>query len=343
MVRFGPEVDFDLVNQYVKDGFISCRKHPTADLRIYNYTPKTQYENFWNKETANCRGLIVDGNDRIVARGFQKFFNYEELNGEVPIEPFRVYEKLDGSLGILYWLNDEPFIATRGSFESDMAQRANNILRRKYPNLEPNPEFSHLFEIIYKDNRIVVDYGNTEDLFLLAVVHTESGREMPLPQSPFPTPKIYDGIKDISEIKQYENDQDEGFVIRFESGFRCKVKFAEYKRLHKILTQCSSKSIWECLKTGTPLDEILERVPDEFYKWVRNTRDNLERSYLDIELGAKSEFRDLGDRKANAFYYKACKTHPAILFNMLDGKDYSDIIWKSIKPKFEKPFREDEG
>ena len=33
----------------------------------------------------------------------------------------------------------------------------------------------------------------------------------------------------------------------------------------------SSKVIWEYLRTGKSFDEILQRVPDEFYNWVKKT------------------------------------------------------------------------
>jgi RNA ligase len=39
---------------------------------------------------------------------------------------------MDGSLGILYWIKDKPFVATRGSFESDQAVKATKILHERY-------------------------------------------------------------------------------------------------------------------------------------------------------------------------------------------------------------------
>lgn len=352
------EINFDEVRRLVKDGYISARKHPTEALWIYNYTPRCQYEDKWTWETMQCRGLIANEQDQIVARPFLKFFNYEEYgrealratgfnHGQIPLEPFEVFEKVDGSLGIMYWVGDEPFISTRGSFESEMARKANGMLRGKYakwiPFLQKN--ITYLFEIIYPKNRIVVDYAATEDLFLLAAFYTESGNEIPLDCLIWqPKAKRYDGIRDLAEIRKFENDKDEGFVIRFESGLRVKIKFTEYKRLHKLLTQVSSKSIWESLRDSKPLDEILERVPDEFFRWVRRTKANLEQKYAAVEALAKAEFRDLGDRKENALYYtKMCNSSPSILFNMLDGKKYDQLIWKQLRPKFERPFREDQG
>lgn len=341
-------IDFDEVRRLVADGYISERRHPSADLRILNYTPKTQYAGLWTPETRRCRGLIVDDSNKIIARPFEKFFNYDEIGGRVPLEPFEVFEKVDGSLGIMYWIGDRPFIATRGSFESEQAAKANEILRTKYDGAKFDPALTYLFEIVFPANRIVVDYGGTEDIFFLAAVETATGREVDaeLPEG-MPRARRYDGIDDVAELSRYENETDEGFVVRFESGTRVKFKFSEYKRLHRLLTQVSSKSIWESLRDGNPLDEILERVPDEFCKWVRDTKINLESRFAAIEGEATEIFRrrpETDSRKAQALYFNDSGfAHLAVLFNMLDGKDYGQVIWRALKPKFERPFRNDEG
>jgi RNA ligase len=106
-----------------KDGLVTIRKHPLADLFIINYTAKVQYERLWTEELKQCRGLIVNSSGMIIQRSFPKFFNMEELDdSEIPKESYLMHEKMDGSLGILYWLNDLPHIASRGSFESDQAK-----------------------------------------------------------------------------------------------------------------------------------------------------------------------------------------------------------------------------
>jgi hypothetical protein len=67
----------------------------------------------------------------------------------------------------------------------------------------------------------------------------------------------------------------------------------------------------------------------------------LEAEYKKIEDLAKSEFKVLENRKDTALYFNKCK-YPAILFKLLDNKDYSDFIWRLIKPEIEKPFKIDE-
>ncbi len=138
-------------------------------------------------------------------------------------------------------------------------------------------------------------------------------------------------------MKQYEVANFEGFVIKYASGFRVKIKLAEYVRLHKIITNFSTVDIWESLANERSFDEFLEIVPDEFYDWVKAKKKDLENAYSEIENECKRTFKAFEDRKEAAEYFKT-KKYSMILFKMLDGKKYDYIIWKLIKPKFEKAF-----
>ncbi|MCU0449358.1 MAG: hypothetical protein MUC97_05855 [Bernardetiaceae bacterium] len=337
--------NFAELDQLIAEGYINVQAHPSGDLFIYNYTPKAQYDQLWNEWTLTCRGLILDQHRQVVARPFRKFFNLEEhAQSRVPAVAmdgaFEVYEKMDGSLGILYQHQGQFAIATRGSFQSEQAGKATAILHQKYANAlaQVPPGKTLLFEIIYPANRIVVDYGDQEDLVLLAVIDNQTGRDEPLPAIGFPLVPRYDGIRDLATIRQWQTADREGFVIKFATGGRVKVKFDEYVRLHRLLTHVSSRDIWEYLATGQPLEPLLERVPDEFYTWVKQQVAQLTDSYQAIEQLCQAQFKDLGDRKTNAFYYQT-QTYPGILFSMLDGRDYAPAIWKMVKPKFEKPFK----
>lgn len=329
-------------------GFVVARRHPTAPLTIYNYTAKAQYENVWNEATLTCRGLITDDNGNIVARPFRKFFNLEQVE-RLPDEPFEVTEKLDGSLGVMYWLDTKPYIATRGSFEGEQAQEANRILAG-CDTSKLLPSVTYLFEIIYPENRIVVDYHNRRELVLLAAIETDTGKELPyavLGGLGFGvTPRIaYQTIAELTG-RDWPGTMREGFVIRFASGLRVKVKCADYVRLHKLLTGINERTIWrDYLMAGVNLDSLLERVPDEFNAWIKNTVDTMRAQYTAIDTSAQSVYRYIrenvapnGSRREFADAAKASPYTP-ILFNMLDGKDYSRHIWRMIEPQSARVFR----
>ena len=332
--------DISLLNQMLEERYINCQKHPSLELYIYNYSAKAQYDRLWNDITLACRGLILDGDGNVIARPFPKFFNLGEYEGQiVPSTTFEVYEKMDGSLGISYIMNGKVQICTRGSFTSGQSVRANELLYSNYYEsiAKMKSGVTYLFEIIYPENRIVIDYGEEEKLVLLAMIDIETGADLPLDDIGFPLVKKYDWTNDIDALRLLEEDNKEGFVIKYPDGYRLKVKFEEYVRLHKIITQISSISIWEYLKTNQPMDEILEQVPDEFYDWIKKTKIELEAKYKIIEQLAKSEMKSFDTRKETAVHIMTCR-YPKVMFDMMDERDYSRSIWKMLRPVYEKPF-----
>jgi RNA ligase len=168
----------------------------------------------------------------------------------------------------------------------------------------------------------------------------------------------------------------EGWVIRYSSGVRAKVKIAEYVRLHKILTGVNARDVWRALavsvigdridakrtaqalncsaadiealrKVPDPLGAILENVPDEFDQWVRGICADLQ-GHADALLGEiESAFEELAPLREDrgAFARAAQALAPEIraaLFLMLDGKELALHIWRTIKPEVTTPFRDDE-
>ncbi len=345
------KIDKIQLEKRVAEGLITKRKHPTQELYIYNYTPMCQFGRNWDEYTMMCRGLILDFEYNVVCRPFKKFFNLEEMEGTLPNGDFEVTEKVDGSLGILYWVDDVPYIATRGSFESEQAIKGTEILHKlkEYWGSFNNQEFTFLFEIIYPENRIVVDYGGIEDLVLLAVINRETGEELDIDMLhndlPFHAARKHYGIKDINILKNGKEENKEGYVIKWKNGLRLKIKFEEYVRLHRLVTGVNERRIWDILRNGESLDELLDRVPDEFYNWVKETKENLEKQFRIMDIQAmvlKKDAEKLDSRKDQAlFIISQNKQISGAVFNLLDGKEKKakDYLWKLLKPKVEKGFK----
>jgi RNA ligase len=341
--------DLNILNDYIEKGLVVKNDHPTLPLSIYNYTRKTQYEKLWDNITKSCRGLILDNQGNVIAKSFDKFFNLEELSPtEIPNEEFEVYEKLDGSLGILFWYQGKWIIASKGSFTSDQSIKAKQILDEKY-NVEPIPKgYTTLVEIIYPQNRIVCNYGSGESLVVLSMISNTNGKELEHDslllinkETGLPVIKKYDGIQDYKGLKSTISKEREGYVIKFRSGLRMKVKGEDYVYLHRLLTEFSNAHIWEYLKDKKDITTLLDSVPDEFDSWVKNTvkdlvvrYENILKDYTEIFNELKFKNLDAKDFAENAKAYD----HPSILFSMLNGKDVSPFIWKLIKPEYSKPF-----
>lgn len=347
-------VDWDVLNNHIGNNNILANKHPNYDLWILNYSPKVQSKQLWDDYTIACRGMVVDADGKIIARPLRKFKNYEEYHvDEIDFtQKFEVFEKMDGSLIILFYY--EPYkewiIASRGSFISEQVKAADKMFDKSlFKHLDTR--YTYLFEVIYPENRIVVDYGNTRDLVLLAAVETETGAEMFYDDMRATYSKYFTVVKklkiktfkELKELREYGEDNKEGFVIRFENGFRIKMKFEEYVRLHAILTNVSNLTIWEHMMNGYDFDELVDRVPDEFYTWLNRTREKIQSDFNEIERKALKEFfrivyvNEIVDRKEFSEEAKPNK-YRSILFKMYDRRSYDTIIWKLIRPTFSKPF-----
>lgn len=350
------KVDWKVLQDYIDNNLIVANKHPEYDIWILNYSPKAQIKKIWDLYTLSCRGLVIDVDGNILARPFQKFKNLEEYDkSEIDMsQEYEVFVKMDGSLGIMFYYKPRMqwIIASRGSFISEQCVEAQKMFNaNNYDKLDIN--YTYLYEIIYPENRIVVDYGYRRELILLAVIETISGQEMPYTElfntfSKFFTvvKKIDVNVKNLIDLKKLEVDNREGFVVRFKNGFRVKVKFSEYVRLHGILTNVSNLTVWEHLMNNYDFDTLFDRVPDEFYDWLKKTINILQSNFNEIERQALKEFIRIyyingigADGNKKDFAFEAIKTnHQSILFKLYDKKPYDEVIWKMVRPEYSKPF-----
>jgi RNA ligase len=341
--------DLNILADYISKGLVVKQNHPTLPLVIYNYSRECQYNGIWDDITLNCRGLVLDTEGNVIAKPFPKFFNYEEHKLEdIPNEYFEVYEKMDGSLGIFFYYGGEWHMATRGSFTSEQAIKGMEIAKRLNYDKRCVIGYTYLFEIIYPENRIVVDYGKEERLVLLGVMNRR-GEEFPYEEMVDEGWDIVMKYKtwgeDWETLKKEISKDNEGYVIRFSGGMRMKIKGDEYVRLHRILTNFSTKDIWELLRNNEPLESLLNRVPDEFDAWVKEVVRHLQTRYDNILKDYRIIMDDIYDADKKVFAERAKRyPHPSLLFALYDGKNESvyDYVWKLLKPKYEKPFKKDE-
>ena len=348
-------LDVSSLEEMIAGGYIRKQTSPDGALFILNYTPKATFDGMWNNETMTCRGLIVDVDGRVVARPFRKFWSLPQHESpnvpDAPTGKYRVFDKSDGSLGILHPTpNGEAAIATRGSFTGEQALKATQILHDKYQDwlvyfsLQPLHEhYTLLFEIIYPENRIVLDYGTTEDLVFLGTVHIPSGRTFYALDWGWPGPKVecYP-VRSFDDLAADNRPNKEGYVLWFhDTDERLKIKHEDYLALHRLVTNSSTKSVWRALSSGQVDD--LAMIPDEFrtqvdrcisdlwcqYEQVVNDADALYCQMI-LELGFDAERGDI----ARFFVAHAQSgVEQSICFAMLDHKPISPIVWRSLEPK----------
>lgn len=352
--------DRKLIADMVENGYIRIRRHPEGEYQIWNYSEKAQYDKMWNAATINCRGLITDGAGKVIARSFPKFWNYGQAEaGDLDLSaPVEVTDKIDGSLGILYPHPDGRWaIATRGSFTSEQALHATEVLRARYPDFEPPRGWTVLVEIVYPANRIVLDYAGLDDLVLLGAVDNTTGASVgpdEVPDWPGRKTDIYGYPTLAAALAAAPRPHAEGYVVRYlETGQRVKIKQADYVRLHSLVTGTSTTTVWESLASGHPLTETLDAVPDEFMWWVQETAAEMTATHRKLLDDARAAYRDvclvtwhLGlvpdevTREDRKRFATVAATHPlrSAIFALLDQRDITEWAWKQTKPAYARPF-----
>lgn len=357
----------------IEAGHVTRKTHPTLPLSIFTYTRECQYGHIWTPVTMRCRGLIADdASGEVVAIPFPKIFvtamhGAHDFAPPLPAEPFEIFEKADGSLIIVFHYDGRWHAASKGSFISEQAQWAQAVLDNSdLSGLDP--ALTYLAEAIYPANRIVVDYGQREELMLLAAYRPADGAEEALatvaahwkPIGPVVRSwGLRDGLAELEALAAASTTlggatvggtEEEGYVIRYASGARAKIKLSAYLTLHKLFTGTNERTIWEVLASGQDPAVLFDQVPDEFADWARNIAEGLRTEHARIVDEATNAYADTiavlpADPDRKTFALAAVKSpYRSALFLIHDDRDkaVSDWAWKQIKPRGDKPFKNDE-
>lgn len=348
---FGPS---ELMEE-VKEGTVRAQVHPSLPLVIVCYTTEAVIKRRWNRVTRNCRGLICNTDTReVLARPFPKFFNLgEPLAREDYEAEVEVTDKLDGSLGIGYVWEGKLYIATKGSFASDQSIEANKILQETHPDWLPPEGVTPLFEIIYPENRIVLDYGQSRQLRLITGIDMETG-------------KTSEGVKSLwgrwpggsTHLTKYETlyeavsafprENAEGFVVRYlDTDERVKIKQADYLAKHKLVFNLSQRTIWQSL-LDCKFHDYKAGMPDEFHDWMDTEAEKYWKKFDDYMSIVHDCVNDPdlsyliacaweGDRYARLMIAEMIGSMPGWLektiWCIVDGMSYHRLIFKQFEPK----------
>lgn len=308
------KITMSRITEYVEKGLITARPHNKFPLVIINYTPETAYEKLWDDLTLRARGLIFNTEtEEILSAPFPKFFNYGEtsetidMGHDIAKQPhlYEVSEKLDGSLGISYIYEGQLYWATRGSFHSGQADKANQMWKEKYEekmgSMFMDGRFTLLTEIIYPENKIVVDYREEEKMVLLAIRNIEQDEDISMTTLetikestnfiPFELAKTYKAdLTQILEVQRTADKDFEGFVVRNKiTDQRVKFKTEEYVVVHRAVYGMTDKKLAKLWAANDgSLELTLQNIPEEFVSEFESLVDKLDKD-LEERLKAINE------------------------------------------------------
>lgn len=231
------------------------------DMILFTYTIQAIGARRWNPFERMSRGLILQqGTGEIVARPFDKFFDYGQY-GNFPdfknAHLLMVQEKLDGSFGFFFWHDQRWQCASHKGFEAPMLPYVREHMGDYDLDALPRDGTS-MVEVIQPDYKITIDYGQRSELVLLAVRNNQSGAYM----KPWEVDVLAEEVvinrpryfalstMGILETLAKLGPDMEGYVAEYSDGSRFKFKGELYLEMFRAYNRLSRKRVAFQLSQG---------------------------------------------------------------------------------------------
>jgi RNA ligase len=351
------KVDLTKLEEQVALGNVNYQVHPQLPLKIYKYSKQAVYTQAWNDITLLCRGLVLDVDGNVVVNCMPKFYNNNQGEALPVFErtkglSYEVFDKMDGSLlQIVNW-NGQRIITSSGSFDSPQVHKAAEMLKKQYPHYVFKDGITYIFEIIYPENRIVLNYGDKECLTLLAMRETETGKDISYTEMSHMLLDGWDIVQQVNktveevlaELPQNDFINKEGYVVKFSNGDRLKFKFDKYCQLHKVISGISEKWVHANLRDGLDYRQSAVEIPDELNDWILETMAKYKQMFHAKMVETDAIWRETtafsSVRKEQAQYLLSKHRESAkLVFGLLDGRDISKQIWDLLEPSGEQQMK----
>ncbi len=272
---------------------IKNTKHEDGRV-ILNYSQIDSAKHKTNPIVRECRGLVLDSknNWELVARSFTRFFNLGETDehNQFNWSSSYTYDKLDGSLILIYYWGGMWHLNTRGSFGEGEVNSSGMKWRELFTLALPNwkkldKNFTYCFELCSRYNKVVTDYPTPSAVLLSAFQREDElshdDCEELSDRLDLIMPQVYSfgSVDQVQRILKQAEEYDptfEGYVLRDSNNLRIKVKSSSYIMLHR---QFSNKNINSSFLYST----VLKNEISEILNYFPELKSNIEKAKKDIE------------------------------------------------------------
>ncbi len=337
----------------------------------------------FTQENKIFRSSVWNDQGELVSAGFPKFTNWGENPDNFPVpkslKDCSITEKLDGSLLIVSKYKGQYILRTRGTVDAHKLDNGHEleIFEEKYlpklkalmsPDIINSPEgpetwpCSWLFEWVSPEQRIILNYGEQPEWYLIGIVDhkdyslkpqtlldsiaVDHGLKRPVS---YTFPSVEDLMKDVETWKGKE-----GVVVYSGNGqVLHKVKGAWYLALHRMKEALASidKVVDVWFEQGQPTYPefekfIVDRFDWELWTQVRGDVSRICDAYKNVEeiLAGMTKFvnetlKPLPTRKDQAI--KVIQSYgqtnrASFVFKLLDGKmldaeDRKKLLYQCLK------------
>ena len=338
---------------------VTAQYSPCGRLVLFDYNKTGTFARDWDRLTLTARGIVFEvATGKLIARGYDKFFNLEEPEvggaANLPEGRFRSLEKADGSCIISFFYDGEWWYITRGSFISDQAVWAKAYASTNLNMVIADTAMTHIFEALYPENRIVIDYGDKEALVLTGMRNPLTGVELGYTEMCNAADRIgcdvvkmftFDSFAAMMDARENLTVNEEGFVITYDCGFKYKLKGEEYCKVHRAVSNITPLHFYRetNLDTLKINESFLELMPEEFRGDVDKMTELIEgihRVEYDRLIALADtipHFDDTADGKKDRYKYVEAKMGKDTLnvMNVLNGKlkHVRTAVHRKVRPK----------
>ena len=279
-----------------------------GNISSFNFTRGAFQDKVWDGMTTKARGLYIDTErEQVVARGYEKFFNYGEMEFTKPEAlarnlkfPVEAYVKENGFLGIVSTDNDGELIFTsKSAMGGDHAVMVKENLYNIYgaTAIEKMREYANqyhvtfVFEIIDRErDPHIIQYNNNYAILLDIINNSMKFDKLPYGSLKYVAKDIgleykqhYKTLNNVKELNAFidkatdpkfrlktdriDDDCIEGFVFEDANGFMFKLKVAYYNDW-KMLRSVANKIFRSGNINFTGALQSIES--NYFYGWCRD-------------------------------------------------------------------------
>lgn len=231
----------------------------------FNFTRDAFNNGTWNDETIKARGLFIDNkSNRVVARGFEKFFGYKERQFNTDeflkqnlVYPVTAYTKYNGFLGILGYGDEGLLFCSKSTIDGEFAEYFKTIFKdggydeEKLLKYMRENNVGLVFEVIDPVNDPhIVEYDKSEIILLDVISLQEKWKDLPYDELVafgkdfgFKVKEKFREFNDWETLHEFLNQvagdtktRIEGYVMVDAQGYQFKLKGAWYRKWKDLRT-----------------------------------------------------------------------------------------------------------
>ena len=328
----------------------------------------------WQQDNKHMRSVVVNYEGEVISAGLPKFTNWGENPDNFPVpnslKNTTVVEKLDGSTLIVSKYNGQYILRTRGTVDASTMANGHEVELFKDTILKTLEskivtwstwKFSILFEWVSPINKIVLNYGDEPDWYLVGMIwhgdyelHSQSDLDDFAKRHNLKRPATYT-FSDVNDLLQNVDQWKgkEGVCVYSKNDQSIhKVKSSDYLIKHRFKSEATLENTLDLyFSYGKPLyqefeSKLTETFDYECFEMVRGYASQIcdaskevnkivdgFKSFIDNQLKVLSTRKEQAQKVISSY---SESNRSSMIFSLLDGKtltvdQHKKLFWQVLK------------